>query len=204
MFRLPGAIVVWWIWVAFAAANLIDLAVAGRDHTGAVIAATLVLITGLVYACALRPRVVTDADGLTMQNPLRDHRVPWGTVTGVDLRESVQVHCAAQPGEKRDKILYSWALYAPRRARYASLRGAGGSRSRYSMTAASSSRLSPEAAQLQKQNSAQIMAKELDGLAKQARDRGAPGGPRVTSWAWRPLAAILIPALLLALVATMH
>jgi Bacterial PH domain len=213
-FRLPGAVVVWWIWVVFAAANLIDLAVDGRNHTGALIALTLVLITGLVYACALRPRVETDASGLTMHNPLRDHRVPWGAVTRVDLRESVQVHCAAETPGGKEKILYSWALFAPRRARYRSFRGSQsgyprsrspiGSRYGPSSTAPGYGKLPQEAKELQKQNTAQIMANELDGLARQARERGAAAGPRVVTWAWQPLAAIIIPALALALVAIAH
>jgi hypothetical protein len=213
-FRLPGAVVIWWIWVVFAAANIIDLAVDGRDHTGALITVALVLITGLVYACALRPRIVTDAEGLTMQNPFRDHRVPWGSVVRVDLRESVQVHLAAVGG-KKEKILYSWALFAPRRARYRSFRGgqnfSARPRSPFGMRYASSStsasgygKMPQEAAELQKQNTAQIIANELDGLARQARERGVPGGPQVVTWPWRPLAAVLIPAIALILVGLAH
>jgi Bacterial PH domain len=210
-FRLPGAVVVWWIWVVFAAANIIDLAVDGRDHTGAVITLALILITGLVYACALRPSIVTDAEGLTMHNPFRDHRVPWGSVVRVDLRESVQVHVAADAG-KKEKILYSWALFAPRRARYRSFRGgpnfSARPRSPFGMRYASSptstsgyGKMPQEAQELQKQNTAQIMANELDGLARQARERGVSGGRRVVTWPWRPLAAVLIPAIALVVVA---
>jgi Bacterial PH domain len=211
-FRLPGARVVWWIWVVFAAANIIDLAIDGRNHTGAVITATLVLITGLVYACALRPRVVADADGLVMENPFRDHRVPWGSVARVDLRESVQIHCAAGSAGTKERILYSWALFAPRRARYRSFRGGqnfANSRSRSPI----GSRFGPtpgygklpqEAAELQKQNTAQIMAKEIDGLCRQAKERGAAGGPRIVRWAWQPLVAVGVPLLALILVALAH
>jgi hypothetical protein len=106
-FRLPGAVVAWWAWVVFAVACLLDIAFTGRNHTAAEIAVTVVFITGLIYACALRPRVVTDADAITVQNPLRDHRIPWGSVTAVDLRESVQVHCAREPGAKRGKVIHS-------------------------------------------------------------------------------------------------
>jgi hypothetical protein len=213
-FRLPGAVVVWWIWVVFAAANIIDLAVDGRDHTGVLITLALVLITGLVYACALRPRIVTDAEGLTMHNPFRDHRVPWGSVVRVDLRESVQVHVAADGG-KKEKILYSWALFAPRRARYRSFRGgqnfSARPRSPFGMRYAGSTtstsgygKMPHEAQELQKQNTAQIMANELDGLARKARERGVAGGHRVVTWPWRPLAAVLLPAIALVLVALLH
>src|SRR5260221_183889 len=83
VFRLPGAIVAWWAWVIFAAANLVDLAIQGRSHTAAEIAVSLAVITGLVYACALRPRIITDPGGITVMNPLRDHRVPWGSVADI-------------------------------------------------------------------------------------------------------------------------
>jgi cytochrome bd-type quinol oxidase subunit 2 len=98
MFRLPGAIVAWWAWVIFAVACLADIAATGRDHTAAEIAMTLIAITGVVYTCALWPRVLTDSGAITVQNPLRAHRIPWGSVAAVDLRESVQVHCTPEPG----------------------------------------------------------------------------------------------------------
>ncbi len=114
VFRLPGAVVAWGAWVIFAAANLIDLAIQGRSHTAAEIAAALAVITGLVYACALRPRVVADPGGITVMNPLRDHRVPWGSVTAVDLAESVRVHFTPEAGATREKVIHSWALHARR------------------------------------------------------------------------------------------
>ena len=73
-FRLPGAVVAWWAWLIFAFACLVDILVSGRSHLAADIAVTLVFITGLVYACALWPRVVTDSTAITVRNPLRDHR----------------------------------------------------------------------------------------------------------------------------------
>ncbi len=83
VFRLPGPIVLWWVWVVFAAVNLVDLAVQGHDRTSAQVAIALLAITGLVYACALRPRVVTDTDGITLLNPIRDYRAPWGRVSDI-------------------------------------------------------------------------------------------------------------------------
>ena len=38
-FRSPTALVVWVVWLLFAAANWVDLAVQGRDHTSVVAAA---------------------------------------------------------------------------------------------------------------------------------------------------------------------
>jgi hypothetical protein len=204
VFRLPGAVVFWWAWVIFAAANLIDLAVQGRDHTAADVALTLALITGLVYACALRPRIVADAGGIIVMNPLRDHGVPWGSVTGVDLRESVQVHCAPEAGAERETVIHSWALYARRHSRLRSefLRQ-GATRRLPRSVVEPYGRPSSNGQSIAKQGAAQIMAAQLDQLAINARERGAAGGPRVVRWAWGPIAAIVAPAIALVLVVTL-
>ena len=201
VFRLPGAVVGWWAWVIFAAANLVDLAIQARTHTAAEIAVTLALITGLVYACALRPRIVTDPGGITVMNPLRDHRVPWGSVTGVDLAESVQVHCAPEADAARQKVIHSWALYARRRNRLRSeLIRPGGTRRLPRSSLESYGQPASDAETIAKQSPAQIMAVQLDQLARNAREGGAAAGPRVVRWAWGPIAAIVAPAIALALV----
>src|SRR5947207_10179914 len=64
LYRSPVALVVWWVWVAFALANLIDLAVQGRDHLAAEVAAILIMITGVAYVTAFRPRVLADGAGI--------------------------------------------------------------------------------------------------------------------------------------------
>jgi Bacterial PH domain len=203
MFRLPGAIVAWWAWVIFAAFFLGDIIITGHNHTAAEIAATLVFITGVVYACALRPRVVADPSGITVQNPLRDHRIPWGSVTAVDLRESVRVHCVKEPGAERGKVIHSWALYTQRRSRLRSeMLGRNDRRRLPRSSFAPDERASAETQKLMRQPAAQFMATQLDDLAREARERGAAPGPRVVSWAWPALAAIVIPGIVLVLVLT--
>jgi hypothetical protein len=203
MFRMPGAVVAWWAWVIFAVACLVDIAFTGRNHTAADIAMTLVFITGLIYACALRPRVVTDAEAITVQNPLRDHRIPWGSVTAVDLRESVQVHCAREPGAKRGKVIHSWALYAHRRQRLRQeLLAHGNDRRRLPRSSLTAYGESSDT-EKKKPSAAQLMATQLDEMAKQARERGAAAGPRVVTWSWPPAVAIAAPAIALVLVVTL-
>ena len=136
--RLTGPLVFWWIWLAFVAANVVDYAVQGLPsaRSGAVVAAILLLVTGLVYTLALRPKVIVSADGLTVLNPYRTHRVPWRLIHAVDTAEWVQVHYApnavdsgsgaadgagyAQAGASSagDKTLHCWALYVSTRARF--------------------------------------------------------------------------------------
>ena len=203
MFRLPGAIVAWWTWVIFAAAFLADIVITGRNHTAAEIAATLVFVTGVVYVCALRPRVIADPGGITVRNPLRDHQIPWGSVIAVDLKESVQVHCAKEPGAKHGKVVHSWALYTQRRSRLrAELLGKNDRRRLPRSSFAPDERTSAEAERLMRQPAAQIMATQLDDLAREARERGAAAGPRVVSWAWPAVAAIVVPGIVLVLVIT--
>jgi hypothetical protein len=116
-FRSPTAVVIWWVWLLFAAANLIDLAVQGRDHLSLVAAAILVLATGVAYVTAQRPRIVADSSGVTVVNPLRDHHVGWARVTKVDLADLLRVHCRGEPGQ--EKIVYAWAVHYSRRRKLA-------------------------------------------------------------------------------------
>ena len=135
-YRSPLALMVWWVWLAFAVANLIDIAVQGRDRLSLEAAAALVLVTGIMYVGALRPRVIATARGIVVRNPLRDHRVPWTSVSSVDVRDLLRVHCAwPEPGSgsgpnkgqgqqavhrpenvQRTRIVQAWALQSPRRA----------------------------------------------------------------------------------------
>jgi len=117
-FRSTTAIMVWWVWLLFFAANMVDLAVQGHDHASAVAAAILVLGTGVAYVCAQRPRVVADDAGVTIRNPLRDYRIGWSGVTEVDLADLLRVHCAwdsQQDGKRHTKIISAWAVHYSRR-----------------------------------------------------------------------------------------
>jgi len=116
-FRSPIAVFIWWVWLLFAAANLVDLAVQGRDQASLVAAALLVLATGIAYVTAQRPRIIADSAGITIVNPLRDHHVGWVGVTNVDLADLLRVHCR---GPGRDKVIYSWAVHYSRRRKVAS------------------------------------------------------------------------------------
>jgi hypothetical protein len=112
-FRSPTALVVWVVWLLFAVANWIDLAVQGRDHLSAIAAAILLLVTGVAYDTAQRPRIIADDAALTIRNPLRDHQIAWPSVTKVDLVDLLRVHIAT--GGPRPKIINSWAVHYSRR-----------------------------------------------------------------------------------------
>jgi Bacterial PH domain len=119
------------VWLLFAAANWVDLAVQGRDHISVVAAALLLLATGFAYATAQRPRIIADEAGLTVRNPLRDHRIGWAAVTKVDLADLLRVHCDWAPGSpgKHTKVISSWAVhYSRRRQLSVEAKGRRGSR----------------------------------------------------------------------------
>jgi len=125
-FRSPTALVVWVVWLLFAVGNWVDLAVQGRDHLSLVAAAILLLITGIAYDTAQRPRIIADDAGVTIRNPLRDHRIAWASVTKVDLTDLLRVHCdpsgpsgAPPDQQRRQKIISSWAVHYSHRRQFA-------------------------------------------------------------------------------------
>jgi hypothetical protein len=117
-FRSPTAVIIWWVWVLFALANLIDLAVQGRDHGSVVAAAILLLVTGVAYIGGQRPRLIADQAGLTVRNPLRDHHVGWANVIKVDLYDLLRVHC--DQGQAKPAVINAWAVHYSRRRKVAS------------------------------------------------------------------------------------
>lgn len=227
--RLAPPVVLWWVWVAFVAANVADYAVHGLPSArfGAVISAVLLLVTGLAYTLALRPRVVADGSGLTVVNPFRTARVPWRLITSVDTAEWVRVHYEnpGDPGERagagaRDRKVDCWALYVSARAKRKIASGAGRPRGGIPFTSRATarwlegdgaagyarprSRMPDEAQYLASLPVARAMAIRLDKRAERERARKPAAGeePAVTSasWSWPAVAAVVIPALILLVV----
>ena len=211
VFRSPIAAVVWWIWVLFAVGNLIDLAVQGRDQLSAVAACTLLVITGIVYATAQRPRVIADDDGLTIVNPIRETRVGWSAVVGFDSTELLRVRClwTAEDGTESDmKAFYAWAAHSSRRRKLAEemraqrrARGGSARAVRFGGFGAPPVDDAPPPAPLGLD--VDIVVATLTERAEQVRSDavGVRAESPVSSWYWPAIAAILAPALLLAIVA---
>jgi Bacterial PH domain len=116
VFRSAGSTVLSWAWFVVAVIVLVDLAVQGRDHAALVTAVLVLTITGVVYACAWRPKIVADSGGIAVVNPVRDHLVPWTAVRKVDVVNAVRVHCEPAPGAPSGKIVYSWAVQSSARS----------------------------------------------------------------------------------------
>jgi Bacterial PH domain len=214
VFRSAGSLILSWAWLVVAVIVLVDLAVQGRDHAAVVTAVLVLAVSGIIYACAWRPRIVADTGGISVLNPLRDHTVPWGAVVKVDVVNAVRVHCAPPPSSSRGRVIYSWAMQASMRsARRASLRA---TRSRSEATTAQRNRLAgtppgqqprrygeppPEIQDALDRTSADYTAGRLEERAQRARHAGAVGGQAVSRWAWVPLAAMLVPVAVLVIVA---
>ena len=208
--RLVPPVALWWFWVVFVAANVADYAIQELPSArfGAVGSAVLLLVTGLMYTLALRPRVVVDGAGVTVVNPFRVYHVPWRLITSVDTGEWVRVHYRAGVGEQggpADRTVQCWALYISSRARRKLNRGP--SRPRRGLLARGfgappeeNSRLPEEARYLASLPVPKAVAIRLDTRAERERSRGLAGAGQETttaSWSWFALAAVAVPALVL-------
>jgi len=221
VFRSPTAVMVWIVWLLFAVANWIDLAVQGRDHASAVAAAILLLATGAAYVTAQRPRIIAGKTGVTIRNPLRDHRIGWAGVVKVDLADLLRVHCrwagpadaaSGQPGGKEhDKVISAWAVHYSRRrqlaaearvrraARSPGLRRSslglpsGGRGLPYGGAVSGPEASSPEA-------EAEKVVRVLSERATAAKAEAVWAEPLTSTWSGRAIAALVIPALILLLV----
>ncbi len=222
VFRLAPPLIFWWVWVAFAVANVADFAIQGAPARFAiVVSAILVTITGLAYALALRPRVIAEPSGLTIVNPFRDHHVPWAAITAVDTGEWVRVHYAAgQPSpvspqsSAASKAVSCWALYISARTKRRAARPAPRPRSGLLRTLSFSgafampgpepgdterSRLPEEAEYLASLPPAKAIAVRLDTRAGRERARPGPAleNPVTARWSWPPIAAVVLSVLAL-------
>jgi hypothetical protein len=199
VFRSTGALILWWLWAVFAAVALADLIVQGSGHSAVVMAVLVVAITAMVYGCAFRPRIVADAGGITVENPLRDHRVPWGAVEKVDAVHAVRVHCVAAPGASKGKIINSWAVQSsPRAARAAEYRSR---RQRQRLGHAPGyGRYPAEAQEALRRSPAEAVARQLEERVVRERGAGAVAGRPEGRWAWVAIAVMAVPLVALIVV----
>ncbi len=222
VFRLAPPVVLWWVWVVFAVANVADFAIQGVHGASGrfviVVSAILATVTGLAYAVALRPRVIADRAGLVIMNPFRDHHVPWGAIQTVDAGDWVRVHYALDGdasgvrSSAASRSISCWALYVsartkrkaarPPRPRSGWLRPALPGDTGGEPGHAQDSRLPEEAKYLASLPTAMAIATRLDARAARERARRKPDSqtqqnPVTARWAWPAIAAVLLPALAL-------
>jgi hypothetical protein len=174
----------------------------------------LLLVTGLVYTTAQRPRIVADDTGMMIINPLREHRVGWGAVAGIDPAGLLRVRCewplsgGTDPADVGKRAIYAWAVQPQRRRQAAAQMRADRSRSRgrspartgglFGMPGPPDTSDQPPLA-----GEAEQVMTVLTALADQGRAAaaGTPAKPPASAWYWPAFAAIIIPALALVVVA---
>jgi hypothetical protein len=219
VFRSPTAILVWVVWLLFAAANLIDLAVQGRDHTSVVAAGILVMATGVAYVAAQRPRVIAADDALTVRNPLLDHRIPWAHISRVDVSDLLRVHCRVG---SETRVVTAWAVHYSRRRQYSaeakarrdSMRSAGSrtprmsgmsqfgipqSRGVRSPAYGTASQQEADAMKIVRLLNERVTAAGIERATETSQGTiPADGTPLLTrTWSRRAIAALVIPAVIL-------
>lgn len=215
-FRSPVAVVTWWLWILFAIGNLADLAVQGRDHLSVVAAFVLLFITGVVYVTAQRPKIVADAEGLTLTNPVRVHRVGWAAVAGIDATDLLRIRCEWPEGDEGQvarRVIYSWAVHASRRReaaaqlrarRQAQRSGRGGSRGPAGPSGAFGGGLSagnaPSPAPIGLDAMRIVATLSERSAAAKTAEPNAPAVPPVSAWQWPAIAVVVVPALALLVV----
>ena len=213
--KSPGAAIAWWVWLLFAAGNLIDLAVQGRDRLSLVAACILLFITGVAYVTARRPRLTLGPDMLTITNAVRDHRVGWAAVTAADTTELLQVRCEWPDGDATmRRAIYSWAVHSPRRRQFAAdmrAKGRGGGAGPFGLGTASAGRVPVSTGQPASDPyhsdplklDAETIAGTIAERGQQARAAagGTPAAAPVSTWNLGAIAAVALPALALLIVA---
>jgi hypothetical protein len=201
VYRTTGSLVAWWAWAVFAAVLLVVLAVGHHTHAALVTAVVIIAITGIMYACALRPRIVADDAGVTVVNPLREHVLRWSAVTQVDLKHNVRVHYRGPAG---DTIVHSWAVQSSGRSRTRHELRARRAARRRTAPEPGYGRLPGEAQAALAGSAAEFIARQLGERARMQRTPGPPDVPPASPqvrWTWGPIAAIAVPLLLLLAVA---
>jgi hypothetical protein len=200
VYRTTGSLVAWWAWAAFAVLLVVVLAVGDHTHAALVTAVVAIAITGIMYACALRPRIVASDAAVTVVNPLREHVLPWSAVTQVDLKHNVRVHYRGPAGPA---IVHSWAVQQSGRSRTRHELRARRDARRGTAPAPGYARLPGEAQAALAGSAAEFIARQL---AERVRMQGSPAGPDMppasprVRWTWGPIAAIAVPLLLLVVV----
>lgn len=115
VFRSNLAMVVGWVWMAFAAFNAVDLVVRYSGRPSMIAAAVLAVLTALVFVGCLRPAVILSEKGVLVRNPLRNASVPWSEVDEVRVSHSIMITSG-------DQVVRCWVPQTSARERAAAAR----------------------------------------------------------------------------------
>ena len=148
---------------------------------------------------------------MTIVNPIREHRVGWPAVVGFDATELLRMRCSWRTedgAESEMRGLYAWAAHSSRRKRVSAelraQRQASGRPPRISITGFGGTAPrddAPPPAPLGLDVDVVVAALSERALKVKLDAPDARPRPPVSTWSWPAIAAILAPAVLLAIVA---
>ena len=84
--RITGVVV-----MAIGVVGLIDIVLEWRTLGGLEVAALIGILMVLAYVGLVRPSVTLRPENLLIRNHIRDHTVPWGDITDVDVTDILRV-----------------------------------------------------------------------------------------------------------------
>jgi hypothetical protein len=85
--RITGVVV-----MVIGVVGLIDIVLEWRTLGGLEVAALIGILMVLAYVGLVRPSVTLRPENLLIRNHIRDHTVPWGKITDVDVTDILRVH----------------------------------------------------------------------------------------------------------------
>ncbi|MFJ2031494.1 hypothetical protein [Streptosporangium sp. NPDC087985] len=176
VFRSRTALVLGWIWVAFAALNAVDLTVRYSGPSSLAAAAVLGVLTAVVFVTCLRPAIILAGDGVLVRNPIRNTYVPLEAVDGVTVSHAIKI---TSGGES----VRCWAPQASARERAAAVRRGNPARTggRYRTEPVRSKGEQAAAEALTGKTHADWVAEQITERVESARRAAALNAKRVTA-----------------------
>jgi Bacterial PH domain len=181
VFRSTVARVVAWIFIAFAALNLVDVVIRGRGQSGRLAFAVLIAVALIAFVLGLRPAVIADSRQVLLRNLVRDVSVPWGAVTAIDSTDALRIHAGSA-------VFRRWSIVAGNRARRRALRAHADA------TQGSAAREAAAHSGLSGRTHADFVVDQLTEVWRVRR--AETGGVPQVRWAWPAVACLAIAALL--------
>lgn len=192
-YRSKFAFVLGWVWVAFVAANAVDLTVRYSGKSSMVAAAVLGVLTAIVYVIAIRPGTVVGEGELVVRNPFRTTVLPWAAVEDVTVSHSINLEYGG------GKVLRLWTPTSTARER-AKAQGRGMARpqrGRFRTEPAMTKAEQAAAEALAGKTHADWVGDQITERAEAAKRRTEDVAPVKTTWA---IDAFVVVGLALALV----
>lgn len=185
-----------WLWMVFALYNIIDIVRHPWDRASSYAGSILLLVSGIVYVIALRPRLRADPDRVLIRNPLRDVEIPWGAVTEVAAVDTVRV-------QTEHKRYHSWVGHVPNRRRAQFNRSKLRARSAELSADPRGRGFEQPAAntrtEVERMSQAEFMVQRLRNLSERFGPASKDAGHTTASvrWSWPAVAALVVPVLLI-------